>query len=185
MDGLAVTQQDNPKIPVFHLRYLNPAAKPSIGMPILTNRRLYRPFDPRITNDAPIRTEVNCVKYAVVFTTDCGAHHRPSSVFPLCRGPAIVGRPQSAPWFEAARMREFGSLETPRARGSQPRAGYVPWSRHRRSARFYWGLWVRARARTTHSERSPSGGRPARRSLTSAPPGRGASPTRSPRRGPH
>jgi hypothetical protein len=62
MDGLAVTQQDNPKIPVFQLRYLNPSTNPAIGLLILTNWRLDGTFDPRVQDDAPIRTQANCSK---------------------------------------------------------------------------------------------------------------------------
>jgi hypothetical protein len=46
MDSLAICQQDNPKIPIFHLRHLNPTPNSAVYLEIFPHRRLNGTLNP-------------------------------------------------------------------------------------------------------------------------------------------
>jgi len=54
MDGFAVWQQDNAKVPIVHLRYLAPAFDAPIRLNYLPNRRVNGALDPRVLDQCPI-----------------------------------------------------------------------------------------------------------------------------------
>jgi hypothetical protein len=64
--------------------------------------------------------------------TGCGAHHRPSTVFPPCTDRAAAAPRKPIPWCEPARTLECARGVKPRAPGSPRPAAFCPWSRCRR-----------------------------------------------------
>jgi hypothetical protein len=56
MDGFAVWQQDNAKVPIVHLWHLAPASDAPICLNYLPNRQINGALNPHVLNQRPIRT---------------------------------------------------------------------------------------------------------------------------------
>ncbi len=62
MYSLTIRQQDNPKITIFHLRYLNPALNAPISLNFFSQGLFYGPMQPLIANDRAVWARPNGLK---------------------------------------------------------------------------------------------------------------------------